>query len=146
MYMNIRGQAENQTGTSYISTKWLWLLLIDILRIPCEFAFIQMHKHSTNDQLALCQVMVWCRQTTNHCLYCCWPRWIWWYDVAVTQWVKDTINSELHIEVQGDISDKQNVTGSQLPTDFLIICVAFIEVWDVCYEIPSLWCHFVVKL
>ena len=39
------------------------------------------------------------------------------------------MHSELHMEVQGDISDRQIVTGSQLPTDFLIICVAFIDVW-----------------
>ena len=39
------------------------------------------------------------------------------------------------MEVQGGISDRQIVTGSQLPTDFLIICEAFIEVWKFLFSV-----------
>ena len=41
------------------------ILLVNILRTPCEIAFVQMRKQTSNDQLALFKVMVWCRQATN---------------------------------------------------------------------------------
>ena len=50
------------------------ILVIDGWGISYEIALIWMSLDFTDDQPTLVQVMVWCRQATNHYLSQCWPR------------------------------------------------------------------------
>ena len=57
----------------------------------CKIALRWMSMDLTDNKSTLVQVMAWCRQTTNHYLSQCWPRFMSPYVITRPQWVDSII-------------------------------------------------------
>ena len=69
------------------------------------------HNTSLILKSTLVQVMVWCRQATNHYLSQCWPRFLSPYDVTRPQWVNRYHHSWAAVTPVEYESDSKNLTG-----------------------------------
>ena len=85
MNLEINILAPGRCGSIFKSIIFKCLLQSSSLDTRCEIAFGWMPQNITVDWSKLIEVMVWCRQTTNHCLNRCWPRFLSPYGITRPQ-------------------------------------------------------------